>query len=270
MKLHFYKFQGAGNDFVIIDGRALMPQLSQKEIHYLCNRRFGIGADGLMVIGNSPGVDFGMRYYNANGKEGSMCGNGGRCLVAYAANRKSGRFLFSAVDGNHHAEVMGYDGHEALVCLGMNNVDKVDVYGSDGYYLDTGSPHLVLFGTDVAKMDVPKEGAFWRNHPDFMPGGTNVNFVEIEPDGKLFVRTYERGVEDETLACGTGVTAAAIAAYMRSMDKTQNKPEERHHYAIQTLGGHLQVSFQAKAASFCDVRLTGPATFVFEGEIELL
>ncbi|MCL2727068.1 MAG: diaminopimelate epimerase [Bacteroidales bacterium] len=270
MKLHFYKYQGAGNDFVIVDGRTVMPQLSQKEIYYLCDRRFGIGADGLMVIGNAPDVDFTMRYYNANGKEGSMCGNGGRCLVAYAANGKVGRYQFSAVDGLHHAEVRGHRGSEALVCLGMNDVDKVHCSDNDRFFMDTGSPHLVIFEPDIANLDARERGAFWRHHPDFAPGGTNVNFVEVEPDGKLFVRTFERGVEDETLACGTGVTASAIAAYMRSLDKDIDESGKPHDYAIRTLGGNLQVSFLTKGALFYDVKLTGPTTFVFEGEIELI
>ena len=267
MKLRFFKYQGAGNDFIIVDGRKQEIQLSEQQINFLCNRRLGIGADGLMILGNAPEVDFSMRYYNANGREGSMCGNGGRCLVAYAAAGQLGSYVFSAVDGVHHAQVISRNGPEALVCLGMNNVDTVSSYEKDGFYLDTGSPHLVFFDTDVGKLDVTDRGAFWRHHPDFAPQGTNVNFAEFESKGKLFVRTFERGVEAETLACGTGVTAAAIAAYTRTAAKQIKLFEETLSYAIRTPGGQLQVSFKTLAMRFYDVQLTGPATFVFEGEI---
>ncbi|MCL1974152.1 MAG: diaminopimelate epimerase [Bacteroidetes bacterium] len=263
MKLHFYKYQGAGNDFIIVDGRNHDPELSEKEISSLCRRRFGIGADGLMILGSAPQVDFSMRYYNSDGKAGSMCGNGGRCLVACAArlgiapSMELNRYLFSAVDGIHHAEVVNKD----QICLKMNNVNKVQAYGKDGFFLDTGSPHLVIFGTEINKMEVAKRGAFWRNHPDFAPEGTNVNFVEIDPDNRLFVRTFERGVEEETLACGTGATAAAIAAYIRT--------KKTNTYNIQTPGGYLRVSFKIRGTQFYDIHLTGPATCVFEGDIEL-
>ena len=263
MHLHFYKYQGAGNDFIILDGRAYIPTLSQKEINLLCNRRFGIGADGLMILGSAPQVDFSMRYYNSNGKEGSMCGNGGRCLTACAVRLGISpkmdltRFTFSAIDGIHHAETLEHD----QICLEMKQVNQVQAYGKEGFFLDTGSPHLVLFDADTDRIDVAKCGAFWRRHPDFAPEGTNVNFVAIDSDGSLFVRTFERGVEEETFACGTGVTAAAMAAYMRT------KGSRTYH--IRTLGGELQVSFKTRGTQFYDVRLTGPATFVFEGDIKI-
>ena len=271
MRLHFYKYQGAGNDFIIVDGRVVLPKLTRKEIHQLCNRRFGIGADGLMIIDNATDVDFSMRYFNADGGEGTMCGNGGRCIVAFAAQREV-RFL--AVDGIHTAKIIHIQGNESQVCLGMCSVDPPLPYGKDGYYLNTGSPHLVFFGNDIAKLDVNREGAFWRNHPDFAPKGANVNFVEAEGDGTLFVRTFERGVEDETFACGTGVTASAIAAYMRSVNtgsvvNDSDVLRKTHEYAVRTLGGNLHVSFESKDLHFTNVQLTGPATFVFEGEIEL-
>ena len=263
MSLHFYKYQGAGNDFIIVDGRVNMPELSTEDIHFLCDRRFGIGADGLMIIGNAPEVDFTMRYYNADGKEGTMCGNGGRCLVAFAArNSEMNHFLFSAIDGIHRADVIERNGQESQIRLEMNNVNNITSYGKEGFFLNTGSPHLVLFGTDITNLDVTNQGAFWRNHPDFAPKGTNVNFVEIERDGTLFVRTFERGVEAETLACGTGVTAAAIATYLYA--------KKDHTFSIRTLGGNLQVSFKERENSFYDVQLTGPATFVFEGNIQNL
>ena len=261
MKIHFYKYQGAGNDFIIIDGRKDHIELSHKEIQFMCNRRFGIGADGLMIIGSDPSADFTMHYYNADGKEGTMCGNGGRCLVACAASKNVARYIFSAIDGIHHAEVITRRGCESLIRLGMNNVDQIDRYYDNGFYLNTGSPHLVLFESEVSVIDVALRGALLRNHPDFAPKGTNVNFVEIKSDNALFVRTFERGVEEETFSCGTGVTAAAIAAHL------YNKREDGNYtYHIYTLGGDLQLSFTTKKGRFYDVQLTGPATFVFEGE----
>ena len=268
MKIHFYKYQGAGNDFIVVDGRTCARELSQQEINLLCDRRFGIGADGLMVVENASEVDFTMRYYNADGKEGSMCGNGGRCIVAYvAAGNNRNHWVFSAVDGVHHATVMER-GRESQICLGMNDVDKIDFYGDGLFFLNTGSPHLVLFERDIDLLDVSEKGAFWRHHPDFLPEGTNVNFAEMMPDGTLFVRTFERGVERETLACGTGVTAAAIAAYVGSIDKDMGRPKGVHTYHIRTLGGPLQVTFKTKGIHFYDVQLTGSATFVFEGDLE--
>ena len=270
MKLHFYKYQGAGNDFVVLDGRISTPKLSQNEIKRICDRRFGVGSDGLMIIGNAPNVDFTMRYYNANGNEGSMCGNGGRCMVAFAhRSMESDSYTFSAIDGIHHANVCDCKGDETEVCLGMNNVTNVQLYGSDQYYLDTGSPHLVVFNKNIAKLNVVERGAFWRHHPDFGHQGTNVNFVQAELDGTIFVRTYERGVEDETLACGTGVTASAIAACLRSAHKNGLEPKGEHHTVVKALGGYLQVSFSVKGDDFFNIWLTGPATFVFEGDIDL-
>jgi diaminopimelate epimerase len=261
MTVHFYKYQGAGNDFIIIEGRYGLPLLSQKEIHFLCNRRFGIGADGLMVIGYASDADFSMYYYNADGKEGTMCGNGGRCLVAYAAHHNDTKdWIFSAVDGIHRAEILEHKGAAFQVKLWMNDVNTIDPYGKDGFYLNTGSPHLVIFDPNVSQLDVSERGAFWRNHPDFAPEGTNVNFVNIEQEGTLFVRTYERGVEAETFACGTGVTAAALAAYLRSGVDS---------YSIRTPGGDLKVSFKVIENRFYDVQLTGPATFVFEGDVTI-
>lgn len=265
-QLHFYKYQGAGNDFIIVDGRTHSVELLPKEILFLCDRRFGIGADGLMVVGNAPDVDFTMRYYNADGHEGTMCGNGGRCLVAYVAQkRENTHFTFGAIDGIHHAKVIGHEGAESQICLGMKNVDTIQRYGNDGFFLNTGSPHLVFFDTDVAQLDVFDRGAFWRNHPDFAPEGVNVNFAGMDADGTLFVRTFERGVENETLACGTGVTAAAIAAYFRAGNK-----EGTYEYPVRTLGGTLQVSFRANGMCLDHVLLTGPATFVFEGFIDTM
>ena len=266
-KLHFYKYHGAGNDFIVVDGRTQTSNLSQKEIQSLCNRRFGIGADGLMILDHSPDYDFSMRYYNADGKEGTMCGNGGRCIVAFAAQEGKRDYVFGAIDGTHHAQILYRNGGETIVCLGMNNVDEIRPTQKEGFFLNTGSPHLVFFVTDLDRYDVSGQGSFWRGHPDFAPEGTNVNFVEIMPNGTLFVRTFERGVEAETFACGTGVTAAVIASYVHT--KQENTPVSNGLFTqlIKTLGGDLQVSFKVAGKRFSNVQLTGPATFVFEGDI---
>ena len=266
--VHFYKYHGAGNDFIIIDGRINPLELSAKEIQFLCHRRFGIGADGLMIVEKADGFDFSMRYFNSDGSEDYMCGNGGRCMVAFVArDATKNTYVFSAVDGIHHAKVMNRNGNEMEVCLEINYENNIRLYGKDMFFLYTGTPHLVIFDTEIAKIDVTDRGTFWRHHPDFAPKGTNVNFVEIESDGTLFVRTFERGVEAETLACGTGVTASAIAAYVRTRVEGMNSLEETHTYPVRTLGGNLQVSFKTKENIFYDVQLTGPATFVFEGYI---
>ena len=271
MKLHFHKYQGAGNDFVILDGRQGLPKLSQKDIHFLCHRRFGIGADGLMILEQAPGYDFGMRYYNADGLEGSMCGNGGRCLVAYASQHCPGNYVFLAVDGRHEAQVLPSEtgtGEGTQVRLGMKPVHELRLL-EQGYFLDTGSPHFVLFVDDLENMDVYTQGKFWRQHPHFAPGGCNVNFARVEPDGSLSLRTFERGVEDETLACGTGVTATALAACVRSLQNCPRDAQGAYHYAVHARGGELQVDSQAQDGYFTDVWLTGPATLVYHGEIEM-
>ena len=271
MHIPFHKYQGAGNDFVILDGRKGLPKLNQKDIHFLCHRRFGIGADGLMVLEEAPGYDFGMRYYNADGLEGSMCGNGGRCLVAYATQHQVGNYVFLAIDGRHEAQVLssetGTDGG-TQVRLGMKPVHALRLL-EQGYFLDTGSPHFVLFVDELENLDVYNVGKCWRRHPHFAPGGCNVNFVQEEADGSLSVRTFERGVEDETLACGTGVTASALAACVRSLQDRPQAAQGLYHYALHARGGELQVDFQAQDGCFTDVWLTGPATLVYHGEIEI-
>ncbi|MEZ0611524.1 diaminopimelate epimerase [Fibrella sp. WM1] len=254
----FYKYQGTGNDFVLIDDRAqTFPAHDQALIAHLCHRRFGIGADGLILLQNHPDYDFRMVYFNADGAEGSMCGNGGRCIVRFAHDLRlfdsTTRFL--AVDGEHTAEVRG-----ELVHLHMSDVADMAVQ-PDHTFLNTGSPHVVQFVDDVDEYDVVAEGRAIRYSAAFAPGGTNVNFTQLTDDGRsLSVRTYERGVEDETYSCGTGVTAAALAAY-------------RHHglpspVAIQVVGGALQVSFSPQPdGRFSDIYLIGPAKRVFTGEL---
>jgi diaminopimelate epimerase len=259
MLLECFKYQGTGNDFILLDNRENQISLTSEQIHWLCDRRFGIGADGLMLLELAPGVDFKMVYFNSDGNESSMCGNGGRCITAFA-NRlgiiaASAKFL--AIDGIHDAKV-----NNGMISLKMNDVRDLEA-GEDFFYLNTGSPHYVKFVSDLENFDVFSEGKKIRYNDRFSLEGTNVNFIEKAGD-KLFVRTYERGVEAETLSCGTGVTAAAlVAAYT-------GKSTEKNSCAIKTLGGHLNVKFEKVLEStFYNIWLEGPATFVFKTTIEL-
>lgn len=263
MTLKFEKYQGAGNDFVIIDNRKGEFHPSNKTVEMLCDRNFGVGADGLMILENDEKQDFYMRYFNADGKESTMCGNGGRCISVFAKSLGLGsyeRVVFNSIDGLHEAFFIEEDG-EMLVKLRM--IDVTEIEENDNYYfINTGSPHYVTFVEDLEEMDVFEEGQAIRNDPKFAPGGTNVNFVEILDD-EIFVRTYERGVEDETLACGTGSTAAAIATAL-FLESDQNV------WDVEVMGGNLQVSFDRKEnGTFENVWLTGPAEKVFEGSINL-
>jgi diaminopimelate epimerase len=256
----FYKYQGAGNDFIIIDNRDNHNgHLSIEEIRHLCDRRFGIGADGLMLLGDKEGYDFQMKYYNADGKEGSMCGNGGRCMVKFANFRGIHRstYRFIAVDGEHEAEI-DLDG---VVRLKMSDVKQVD-HDDNEYILNTGSPHFVKVTSDVRDIDVEKLGKEIRYSKEFAKEGINVNFVEVVDDHTIFVRTYERGVEAETLSCGTGVTAAALMSAHNEVGFNQ--------VDVLTLGGKLSVEFnRIDDQHFTDVWLCGPAEFVFKGDLEL-
>lgn len=259
MIIHFYKYQGTGNDFVIVDNRdGMYSSLTTAQIAHICDRRFGIGADGFMMLENDPGYDFRMKYYNADGREGSMCGNGGRCLTAFARqlgiNKLSMQFI--ATDGPHEASFR----ENGWVNLKMQEVSEIEK-GENYFYLDTGSPHFVQFVTDVQEVNVYEEGRRIRYNERFHTVGTNVNFVQALDSG-IFVRTYERGVENETYSCGTGVTAAAITA----------APQEPGNYAIlvETLGGQLEVRFSRQNEHlFSDIWLCGPATLVFEGNINI-
>ena len=258
MKHTFYKYQGTGNDFIIIDNRKKLVSLSNEQVESLCNRHFGIGADGLMLLEEEKGYDFRMVYYNSDGKESTMCGNGGRCMTAFAHRLglidKKANFI--AIDGPHASSILD----NGLISLHMKNVDTIGVY--DNYtILNTGSPHYVLWVKNVKGMDIFNGGRKIRNQAEFQPDGINVNFVE-QTDNGLWVRTYERGVEDETLSCGTGVTAAAIAA---SGDHTGD-----YTTIVNTPGGTLQVSFtKDNIQSAKNVTLCGPAEFVFEGIFEI-
>lgn len=278
MKLHVYKYQGAGNDFVIIDNRDGSKRLSTKQVNRLCDRRFGIGSDGFMMLGKSKRYDFSMRYFNSDGKEGTMCGNGGRCIVAFAYHMGLRKFEFEAVDGYHKATLLKRSKKECIVRLKITNVDSCPAHAKDSYFLNTGSPHYVEFVKDVADYPVDEKGKYWRY---FFEGGTNVNFIEDKGDS-LDIRTYERGVEAETFACGTGATASAIAAYKHGIkpqssrnvvweDGKSAKIKGRYvKYDLNARGGKLSVEFIAlEDGRFRDIYLTGPATFSFECDIEI-
>jgi len=258
MKLTFSKYQGAGNDFIMVDNRDKNYFLNQAQIEQLCGRRFGIGADGLILLENGKGVDFQMIYYNADGHVGSMCGNGGRCVVAFA--RQLGIIKddcdFIAYDGLHSAECI----EGGLVSLKMTDVCSVEKL-SAAWKLDTGSPHLVIFKENIKEINVKESGAAIRNSEDFVEEGINVNFVEHK-GGELFLRTYERGVEDETLACGTGATATAIAAFEAGIINSET-------VKVNVLGGQLEVSLSKQENLYSDIYLIGGAKFVFRGEVDV-
>ena len=262
MQINFFKYQGTGNDFILIDNREVqvLGKDDRDKIAFLCDRRFGIGADGLMLLQEREGYDFEMVYFNADGRESSMCGNGGRCIVAFARHLglidEQSRFL--AIDGPHEAIIDSNN----WVQLQMGTVDTVQ-QKEDYYYLDTGSPHYVRFVEDLEALDIIAEGRQIRYAPQFAPGGTNANFVRIKEEG-IEVATYERGVEGETLSCGTGVTAAAIAYYLE-----KDRKETNSSIPIQTKGGKLEVRFRATGTTYSNIWLCGPAVKVFEGQITL-
>ena len=255
--LKFYKYQGAGNDFVIIDNRQGKVVLNQKQIEKLCDRRFGIGADGLMLLNSSDKYDFEMVYFNSDGNESTMCGNGGRCIVKFAQNLGlvSDKTVFIAIDGEHDATVLP----NGEVELGMKNVDSI--LTENHLFADTGSPHVVVKLNDIDNINIIEEAHRIRYSDEYKSEGTNVNFIEVQND-LIKIRTYERGVEDETLACGTGVTAAALIAFNQGWIVNEN-------IKVQAKGGMLSVKFDFRNNGFESVYLTGPAEFVFEGEINV-
>ncbi len=256
MEIKFDKYQGTGNDFIMIDDRnSSFPSSDFSLINKMCDRKFGIGGDGLILLQEAKGYDFRMKYFNADGKEGSMCGNGGRCIIAFAKSLDiiNDKTEFIAVDGLHDGKVLEND----WVNLKMSDVDKIAAYKND-WVLDTGSPHYIRFVNDINKINVFREGRLIRYSDDFKIKGINVNFVEFI-DGKLHVHTYERGVEDETLSCGTGVTAAAIS-YLRNKNGNQK-------INIISKGGELSVSMLIENKTFKNIWLSGPANKVFSGSI---
>jgi diaminopimelate epimerase len=274
MKLRFAKYQATGNDFVLIDNRSGKYSFTQDQIEKVCDRKFGIGADGLMLIEKHPELDFNLVYYNRDGSQ-SLCGNGSRAAVQMAASlgMMNGKTKFNAYDGTHVAEILP----AGIIKLKMNDVSKVQQLGED-FFMNTGSPHFIRFVKNIRQYPVFEEGRKIRYSDSYKPDGTNVNFVELLPDNTIFVRTYERGVEDETLSCGTGVVASALAASL----KNYTSPVK-----VKTLGGDLSVEFSSKqshdtsplsavqsdltssGSTFRDIFLVGPAKLVFEGDLEL-
>jgi diaminopimelate epimerase len=261
MKLNFYKYHGTGNDFIIVDNRmASFPKNDANLINKLCHRRFGIGADGLILLEKpvNEQEDFKMVYYNSDGNQSSMCGNGGRCLVAFAKFLKvfENEAVFSAIDGQHKGIVK-----DGLVSLKMKDISAENLNEKE-LFLDSGSPHHILFSEEVEDIDVKKEGAKIRYSDKYeSDGGTNVDFVQQTGEDSFLVRTYERGVEDETYSCGTGVTAVALAVH--AIGKTLAKTVH-----LETPGGKLTVSFKNEEKNYKDIWLTGPTEQVFKGEME--
>jgi diaminopimelate epimerase len=258
MQIDFFKYHGTGNDFILIDNRKGNVHLSQAQIAHLCHRHFGIGADGLMLLENANEVDFKMVYYNSDGKESSMCGNGGRCITLFAKHLGiiENEANFIAIDGMHFSTI-----DDNMIELKMNDVHQITRDG-DAYILNTGSPHYVAMLPNVKQMDVVQQGKAIRYNDTYKKEGINVNFVEVLANKTLFVATYERGVEDETLSCGTGVTAAAIAHVQDSIGG--------NYVRIQTKGGTLLVKcVNQNKQHFTDVYLCGPAQLVFKGSTTL-
>jgi diaminopimelate epimerase len=261
MQFKFFKYQGTGNDFILADNRqGQYSALTTLQIEKMCNRRFGIGADGLMLLNNKDGYDFEMKYFNADGKEGSMCGNGGRCMTKFAYHMGIHRdiYRFLASDGPHEAEI----DTDNIVSLKMKDVKSIRKFHND-YIIDTGSPHYIKLVSNVMDVDVFKKGYEIRHSKEFEEEGINVNFVEQETEAdKITVRTFERGVEDETYSCGTGVTAAALVCY--------HNENGFNDVEVKTLGGSLSVEFDKTGDNhFENIWLCGPAEKVYEGTVEV-
>jgi len=247
MKISFSKYHGTGNDFIIIDNRKLKWDPKQEEIARLCDRHFGIGADGLMLLMEKKGFDFYMIYFNSDGRESTMCGNGGRCMIIFAQSLSlaGSETRFLAIDGEHLGKVTKKDSADSI-SLKMKDV-CVDEIEADHIFLNTGSPHYVIFRQEVETLDIIAEAKKIRFNERYRGEGTNVDFVEIHKD-HLFVRSYERGVEDETLSCGTGVTAAVLACAVKN-------PAGHTSMDVQTRGGKLKVSYFQEGNTFRDIWL---------------
>ena len=282
--MKFYKYQGAGNDFLIADNRngAIREEGGvlygeggwSRSIADLCDRRYGVGADGLMLLEESAEYDFRMVYFNSDGSGGMMCGNGGRCIVAFAADCGLEHFDFEAADGFHTAEILQNTGGVKTVRLKMKDVSECQKYekltgvnvASEGVFMDTGTRHYVRFVKNLMEYDVVGEGSDIRyNAEELLPLGANVNFVEPVPSA-LNVRTYEKGVEDETYACGTGIVASCLASYIAGVEPAEMLSGGRVRYAVNAKRDALAVDFIPGSADFFaeDVWLTGPATYVAE------
>jgi diaminopimelate epimerase len=262
MKISFSKYHGTGNDFILINNLEERIWLTGEQIVKLCHRKFGIGADGLIFLLPSGVSDFKMKYYNADGGEGTFCGNGARCITAFAS--KLGIIdtscEFQALDGKHKGEIIQVLGNETIARVSLQDVTDIQKLNGN-YVINTGSPHFVKFVKDINNTDVFNEGKKIRWSKRFQPEGINVNFVGMN-ENQLVVRTYERGVENITLSCGTGVTASAIA-YALATESA--KP----FYSVSTRGGHLKVSFIRTGNHVTNVELEGPVMFVFDAIIDL-
>ena len=261
MKIPFSKYHGAGNDFVLIDNREGLYHLDTELIAEICNRRVGVGADGLMLLETSQDTDFQMVYYNSDGRTAEMCGNGARCIVAFAKRLGiiGSETTFQATDAKHTATIVEWTDASAVVKLAMS-VNETPKNCLNGFFINTGVPHYVDFVEDIKNYNVFENGRKLRNDSVFAPAGTNVNFVEQTADNQIFVRTYERGVEDETLSCGTGVTASALVWAEKEKLKSGK-------VSVKTLGGDFSVYFAKSSNSdvYDEVFLQGPAKLVFDG-----
>lgn len=264
MRIEFAKYEGAGNDFILIDARDADPGIGSKMIAALCDRHFGIGADGVMMLRRSAELDCSMRYYNADGSEGEMCGNGGRCFALFAAHLGIGgeTKYFDAPDGLHTAHILRTKGFTGEIELGMIRVSQIRC-GEGWWFLNTGVPHYVEFVDAVADVDVAGRGRAIRRDTARFPQGTNVNFVQTEGEGRIRVRTYERGVEAETLACGTGAAAAAIVTNFVRQPRTTK-------YEVAVPGGSLRIGFEHREGTqiYTNIRLSGGARRVFGGTFD--
>ena len=259
MKINFSKYNGAGNDFILIDDRKNFIVDNKSLITYLCDRHFGVGADGLIILKESNNYDFEILHYTSDGNLGSLCGNGSRCAVLFAYNKNiTGRkTVFKAFDGIHSAEILD----DELIKMEMN-VNSDIVSNSYGTWLDTGSPHLVIEKDNIDKLDVNNEGRLIRYNDFYKKEGVNVNFIEKISDDQFKIRTYERGVENETLACGTGSTASAIC--MNFLGRTKSGK-----ITMKCRGGDLNVQFNSSNNGFEEISITGPAKLVFDGTIKV-
>lgn len=265
MTLKFHKYQGAGNDFIIVDGRGKNLQPSVKAVAKLCDRHKGIGADGFIILEDDDQSDFRMRYFNADGRESTMCGNGARCIGLFAHHLGIGGIHkdFNGADGAHDMDIIYTDENGGVISLGMNDVGHIEA-GEGWYFLNTGSPHYIEYVDNVDDIDVDRRGREIRWSDRFGDiGGVNVNFVQVTAEGSIRVRTFERGVEAETLACGTGATASVLATIKKTGFGVPT-------WDVEVLGGKLTVSAEDNGnGGFSDITLTGPAKKVFEGEIRL-
>ena len=256
MIIDFYKYHGTGNDFVLIDNRSLFFDKNNLElISKICSRHTGVGADGLILLENDNHYDFKMIYFNSDGKQTSMCGNGGRCVISFAKklNIINDNVTFLAIDGLHEGII-----NEDIIKIKMIKVSNIDE-AHNGCLLDTGSPHFVKFCSSVNNINVFDSGRELRNNKEISEDGVNINFTEIIDNSSIKVRTYERGVENETLSCGTGVIASALSAHSKGL-------VDSNRIKISTLGGELFVSFDFKNV-YDNIWLEGPAIEVFKGQI---